>query len=293
MNLFIFGLGYAGLAIARQAILNEWQVTATVRSTGKALKLADFGGRVIALDHPQAYRQIVEGFKSATHVLSTVPPEGDDDPITRDYGQIMQAARQLEWAGYISATSVYGDTGGAWVDETAALKPLGARGAARVAAERAWMAQGHAASLPTHVFRVAGIYGTRASVLDQLRAGAARRIDKRLTDGTPHVMNRIHVDDLAGAVMASMGSPDSARHGAAIYNIADDLPSPSAEVVAYAAGLLNLPIPPLEPFDETTLSPMQASFYAECKRVDNKKMKERLGYSLRYTTYREGLASLV
>ena len=296
MHLFVFGLGYAGMAVAKAAVNLGVEVTATVRTTANALNLADFGGRIIALDQPQAYPQIVERFRHVTHVLSTVPPavsfhgraRGEGDPVLGRYLRLMQAARP-GWVGYLSATSVYGDTGGAWVDETSPVKPVGARGIARLVAERGWLSAGLSSGLPAHVFRVSGIYGPGASVIEQLRHGVARRLDARLADGTPHVMNRIHVDDLAGAVLASLQKPEAG----AIYNLSDDLPAASAEVVSYAAGLLDMDAPPLEPFDAATLSPMQASFYAECKRVDNRKLQERLGYRLIYPTYREGLARLI
>ena len=194
------------------------------------------------------------------------------------------AARGLEWIGYLSTTGVYGDTGGAWVDETATPAPTGARGRRRLAAENAWLAFGERHGLAVHVFRLAGIYGPGRNALATVRRGAAKRIDK-----PGHVFSRIHVADIAQVLAASIAKPNPG----AIYNVCDDEPAPAADVVAHACALLGVAPPPLTPLDEADLSPMARSFYADNRRVSNARIKNELGVALRFPDYRAGLASLL
>jgi nucleoside-diphosphate-sugar epimerase len=222
----------------------------------------------------------------ATHLLNSVPPDDLGDPVLDVHGvDIAQRvrARRLQWAGYLSTTGVYGDRGGALVDETAALTPAGERGRRRVRAEESWRALHIEHGLPLHIFRLAGIYGPGRSAIDALRAGTARRIRK-----PGHVFSRIHVDDVVTVLRASMARPEPG----AIYNVCDDDPTPSEEVVAYAAELLGLAPPALIDFEAADLSAMARSFYADNKRVSNRRLKERLGVTLRYPSYRDGLKAL-
>ena len=219
-----------------------------------------------------------------THILVSIPPDEAGDPVADLHGAELADLPNLRWLGYLSTTGVYGDTGGVRVDEATPVTPGTERAARRVAAERSWLDLSSARGLPAHVFRLPGIYGPGCSAIDQLRAGAARRVDK-----PGHVFSRIHVDDIAATLQASMAAPDPGQ----IYNVADDEPAPQAEVVAYAAALLGVEPPPLVPVDDESLSPMARSFYAECRRVSNVKIKSRLGVTLRYPSYREGLASIL
>lgn len=212
---------------------------------------------------------------SATHILSSVPPPDEDgmDPVLAAHSAALEAA-PAQWIGYLSSTGVYGDTQGAWVDETA---PVHGRRAGRLAADQAWSVL-HPA---VRVFRLPGIYGPGRSAIDRLRHGPVVRIDK-----PGQVFSRIHVDDIVGALLASVK-----RGLAGIYNISDDFPAPAATVTAHAARLLGMPVPPLQPLATATLSPMGRAFYAECRRVANGKMKRELGLDLRYPSYIEGLAA--
>ncbi|HVL20743.1 MAG TPA: SDR family NAD(P)-dependent oxidoreductase, partial [Amaricoccus sp.] len=185
-----------------------------------------------------------------------------------------------EWVGYLSTTGVYGDRAGAWVDETAELGPVGERGRRRVAAEAAWRASG----LPAHMFRLAGIYGPGRSVLDKLRAGTAQRVVR-----AGQVFSRIHVADVGATLSASLARP---APGAA-YNVADDLPAPPGDVIAYGATLLGLPVPPEVPFERAELSPMARSFWDESKRVSNRRIREELGVALAYPDYHAGLRAIL
>jgi nucleoside-diphosphate-sugar epimerase len=199
---------------------------------------------------------------------------------TEDIAEI----KGLRWLGYLSTTGVYGDRGGGWVDETAALSPSGERGRRRVAAEAGWLDLWRRHGAPVHIFRLAAIYGPGRSPFDALRAATAKRIDK-----PGQVFSRIHVEDLACVLAASLGLP---RPGT-VYNVCDDDPAAPEAVVAYAAGLLGMPAPPLAPFEAAELSPMARSFYDDNKRVSNRLIKSELGVILRYPDYRSGLAAIL
>jgi nucleoside-diphosphate-sugar epimerase len=185
---------------------------------------------------------------------------------------------------YLSTVGVYGDHGGAWIDESASLKPTSERAKRRVAAEQAWTAFGEEHGVTVQLHRLAGIYGPGRNQIEDLRNGTARRIVK-----PGQVFNRIHVEDIAGAAMAGFLKPDIA--GA--FNICDNEPCPPQDVVAYGADLLGIPPPPETPFETAVLSEMARSFYSESKRCSNRRLRDVLGYAMRYPTYREGLKSLV
>jgi len=200
------------------------------------------------------------------------------------HGEDIAALPGLRWLGYLSTTGVYGDRGGGWVDETARLLPTGERGRRRVGAEQGWLGLWHDSGAPVHIFRLAGIYGPGRSAFDAMRAGTAKRIDK-----PGQVFSRIHVEDLATVLVASIAQP---RLGA-VYNVCDDDPAPSQAVVAHAARLLGVPPPPLVPFEAAGLSPMARSFYDDNKRVSNRLIKTELGMRLRYPDFRAGLAAIL
>jgi nucleoside-diphosphate-sugar epimerase len=201
------------------------------------------------------------------------------------HADTLAALRSVRWIGYLSTTAVYGDHGGAWVDETTVPTPSGLRGVRRLAAEAAWLAFGKAHGVPCQIFRLAGIYGPGRSALDQVRAGTARRIDK-----PGQVFSRIHVADIARVLEASMAKP-AAGH---IYNVCDDCPAPPAAVIEHACALLGVTPPPMQHFDEAqaSLSPMARSFYDDNKRVSNRRIKEELGVVLAFPDYQTGLAAL-
>ena len=186
------------------------------------------------------------------------------DPALDRHADDIAAIPGLAWLGYLSTTGVYGDRAGGWVDENSELRPSGPRGQRRVAAEAGWQGLWRRRGVPVHIFRLAAIYGPGRSPFDALRAGTARRIAK-----PGQVFSRIHVDDLAGVLVASIARP---RPGA-IYNVCDDEPAAPEAVVAHAASLLGLPAPPLVPFEAAGLSPMARSFYDDNKRVSNALIK--------------------
>lgn len=249
-RLLIFGLGYAASAVA--ARLEGWRIDAT-GSTGN-LRFDDRDGVIAAIG-------------TATHILSSVPP-GESDPVLRHYGHALAGSGR--WLGYLSSTGVYGDTGGAWVDESA---PIRGRRETRNHADDRWLALG------ARVFRLPGIYGPGRSPLDRVRDGAAHR-----TAQPGQVFSRIHVDDLARGVIAGFDAPPGA------YNLADDLPAPQDHVVGFASTLLGVAPPPVVALE--TLTPAARAFHAENRRVANGKAKRILGWRPRHADYRLGLRAL-
>jgi nucleoside-diphosphate-sugar epimerase len=222
--------------------------------------------------------------RGVTHALVSIPPDAAGDPALDRHGDDLAALPGLSWLGCLSTTGVYGDRGGDWVDETSILSPTGERGRRRVAAEQAWLDAWRNRGLPVHIFRLAAIYGPGRSPFAALRAGIAKRIDK-----PGQVFSRIHVDDLAQVLRASIARP---RPGG-VYNVCDDEPASPAAVVAYAAELLGIDPPPLVPFAQAGLSDMARSFYDDNKRVLNALIKSELRVRLRYPDYRAGLAAIL
>jgi hypothetical protein len=283
VTLFVFGLGYTARAFVRAERGRFDRIVATVTSAAKAEALAADGieARVFGPDGRDP--RIAGDLRDARALLVSIPPGEDGDPALGAYGDEIAAAPRLAWIGYLSTVGVYGDHAGAWIDEATPPKPASARSRRRLAAEEAWLALGRRTGTSVQVFRLAGIYGPGRNPFVQLAAGTAKRIVK-----PGQVFNRIHVDDIAAALAASLDRP----RAAAIYNVTDDEPAPPQDVVAYAAGLAGVAPPPEIPFEEAALSPMARSFYGEPKRVSNRLIKQDLGLALRYPTYREGLTAL-
>ncbi|MFZ5784510.1 MAG: SDR family oxidoreductase [Pseudomonadota bacterium] len=280
-RLFIFGLGFCGLEIAKLARDAGWTVAGTVRTADKAARLRARGLEAHVFDGTGPLP--ATALERASHVLCTIAPgEPGGDPVLSTCARRLQEAR---WLGYLSTTGVYGNSDGTWVDESTPPRPAQPRSVRRLAAERGWQALGLEIGAAVDIFRLPGIYGPGRSAIDQVKAGTARRIDK-----PGQVFSRIHVEDVAGAVLKAVGR----RAAGAIYNVADDLPASTADVVAFACALLGQPAPPLIPWDEAaaTMSPMARSFYAENRRVRNDRVKTELGLALRYPTYREGLRAI-
>jgi nucleoside-diphosphate-sugar epimerase len=277
--LFIFGVGYCGLEIARRARAAGWQVAGTVRDEEKARQYTAEGIETHLFDGTAGLAG--RALESATHVLCTIAPGSAGDPALRVCAPQLGAAR---WFGYLSTTGVYGDHAGGWVDETTPARPGQPRSIERLAAERAWQAMGLEIGAAVDIFRLPGIYGPGRSAFDRLRTGSARRIA-----APGQVFSRIHVDDLAAGLAASIARP---RAGAA-YNLCDDEPAPNSDVIAYAAGLLGMEAPPEVALADAALSPAAMRFYAESKRVSNARAKAELGWRPAYPTYREGLAAIL
>lgn len=274
-TLLSLGHGYSAAALARRLIPEGWRVIGTTRSAGRLAEISASGVEAVLWPGTPLGPLLAQ----ATHLLTSVAPDASGDPVLAAEGDAIRAAR-VEWAGYLSTTGVYGDHKGGWVDEATPLTAGQPRGRARVLAEAEWRATG----LPLHVFRLAGIYGPGRGPFEKVRDGTARRIVK-----PGQVFSRIHVDDIAQVVHASITRPNP---GAA-YNVCDDDPAPPEDVLAHAAELLGLPPPPEVPFDQAEMTPMARSFYAESRRVRNDRIKDELGVRLLYPDYRSGLAGLL
>ncbi len=277
-TLLSFGHGYSARALSRILLPQDWRIIGTTRSEDKAVRLMNEG--IEPRIWPGA--DMEPALDAATHLLISAAPGDDGDPVlVKLQDAIAQRAGQFAWVGYLSTTGVYGDHDGDWVDENTALTPATKRGIARVEAEAAWTA---IPGLPLHIFRLAGIYGPGRGPFSKVRNGTARRIIK-----PGQVFSRTHVADIARVLAASIARPNP---GAA-YNVCDNDPAPPEDVIAYAAELLNLPIPPAEDFETAEMSPMARSFYAESKKVRNDRIKDELGVELLCPDYKSGLKALL
>lgn len=283
MNILILGLGYSAGFFARAALARGWEVTGTVRSAEKAGRLSREGIRTLVFDGFAVSSALGKAVAEADAVLVSVQPAEDGDPALGPLRAALAAAPNLRWIGYLSTIGVYGDQSGAWIDEATPPAPTNARTRQRVAIEEAWLELGRNTGKPVQIFRLSGIYGPGRNAITKLRSGTANRLIK-----PGQVFNRIHVDDIAGVLMASLAQP---RNGA-VYNVTDDEPGPPQDVIAFAAELIGLEPPPEIPFEQAQLSPMAASFYGESKRVSNALVKQEFGYDFRYPTYRQALRAL-
>jgi nucleoside-diphosphate-sugar epimerase len=279
MKVLILGCGYTGQRLAQWLAHQKIAVSGTNRSGTpiEGLNIPVFPFVYASSATTPLPREALEG---VTHVLSTIAPDPQGiDPVAASLMPDLQRAA-LTWFGYLSTTGVYGDTQGEWVDEESSLHPQNVRSQHRVAIEATFL---HS-SLPAHIFRLPGIYGPGRSILDKLRRGTAQHIRK-----PGHVFSRIHVDDIVQTLWQSMRSPNPDT----IYNVADDEPSEPSTLILEGAKLLNLPPPVAQPYEQIQLNPMAASFWSECRRIRNHRIKQALGVKLTYPTYREGLRAIL
>lgn len=279
-RLFIFGLGFSGLEIAKLARAEGWTVAGTCTTEEKARRLREAGIEAHRFDGTTPLSP--DAFGEPSHVVCTIAPGEPGDPALRTCRDLLGRAR---WLGYLSTTGVYGDREGGWVDETTEPLPTQTRSRQRLAAEQGWRDLAAETGASLHLLRLPGIYGPGRSTLDRVRDGTARRIDK-----PGQLFSRIHVEDLAASAMKALARAT----GTEIWNVADDLPASNADVIAYACELLGRPVPPAIPWEEAApaMSAMARSFYSESRRVRNDKLKRELGVALRYPTYREGLKAI-
>ncbi len=283
-RLFCFGYGFSASALGVLLGPAGWSLAGTCRTPEGCRALAEAGVDAFPFSREALLADPARSLAGATHILLSIPPDAQGDPALDCHGADIAAIEGLEWIGYLSTTGVYGDTGGAWVDESAPLAPTGARGKRRLEAERGWLALGEDHGLAVQVFRLAGIYGPGRNALAAVKRGTAKRIAK-----PGQVFSRIHVADIAQVLAASIAKP----RADAIYNVCDDEPAPAADVVTHACALLGIAPPPLTPLEDGDLSPMARSFYADSRRVSNDHIKTELGVTLRYPNYRAGLAALL
>ncbi len=283
-HLAAIGFGYTAAALARRVRAAGWRVTGSKRTAAGA----DVARRQIddafVLDDQTPVTTLRPALDTVTQLLISTPPGTDGDPVIDRIAEARDQLAQLEWIGYLSTVGVYGNHGGAWVDETTEPQPTSERGRRRLHAEAAWLDFGRQHAVKVQVFRLPGIYGAGRSVFDRLRAGTSRRIIK-----PGQVFNRMHVDDIAGALEQAMLAPDNTTP---TFNLTDDLPGPPQDVIVYAAELMGIEPPPEIAFESADMTAMARSFYGENKRVSNALMKTELGFAPHYPTYRQGLAAI-
>ncbi|MGH1464157.1 MAG: SDR family oxidoreductase [Cognatishimia sp.] len=276
-TLLSLGHGFSAQALAARLVPQGWRVIGTTRKSDKLAELAAAGVEPVLW--PCDLTPVLKG---VTHILTSAGPDTQGDPILRAARPAIEAVKgQVRWVGYLSTTGVYGDHDGGWVDETSALDPATERGKRRVLAERQWL---EISDLPVHVFRLAGIYGPGRGPFAKLRKGIAQRVIKK-----NQVFSRIHVDDIAQVLEASMARPNPGR----IYNVCDDDPQPPEVVIEYAAKLLGMPPPPAVAFEDAKMSPMARTFYSDSKRVRNDRIKDELGVRLKYPTFKATLDAML
>ena len=278
-HMMFFGFGFSAQALAKQLPPSEWHITGTSRTAEGAAAITAAGYNGLVFDAMNGIPADV------THIVSSVPPDANGDPVLRKCGaELAKRALHFKWVAYLSTTGVYGDHDGGWVDETTPLMPNTERGHRRQATETAWLQLHGEHALPVHLFRLAGIYGPGRNALASVKDGSAKRVIRK-----GQIFSRIHVDDIAGILFASMQKPHPGR----AYNVADDEPCPPQDVITHAAALLGAAPPPEVAFEDADLSPMARSFYMDSKRVSNARVKQELGYAFRYPDYRAGLKSLL
>ena len=281
MRLLVFGPGYSATELIKRLLGRVEGISATARSAGTADRLRQSDVQPIMIAG-EANEELREAVRSATHLLVSAGPSEAGDPFLNLVGEVIAAAPDLQGVVYLSTVGVYGDHAGGWVDETTPPQPKSDRSVLRLEAEKSWQSLAADRDLVLAILRLSGIYGPGRNALVNLRAGTARCIVK-----PGQVFNRIHVADIAAAIDASFGSLASG-----VFNVTDDSPAPPQDVVHYAARLLGIPPPPEIAFERTDLSLMARSFYSENKRVANERLKQKLGVTLAYPTFREGLEAL-
>lgn len=279
MNMLILGHGYSAGFLTPLLIAQGWTVTGTTRSD--AARVAAAGDTPIVW--PGQDDAVRAAIARADAILISAAPGENGDPVLAAFADELSRATP-QWLGYLSTTGVYGDAGGDWVDEATPPAPSTSRGRARVAAEAAWQDLAHAHDLPLHIFRLAGIYGPGRGPFAKLRNGTAQRVIK-----PGQVFSRIHAEDIAQVLLASIKAPNPG----AIYNLCDDQPAPPQDIIACAAEMMGVPVPPAVDFDKADLGPMARSFYADSKRVRNDRIKRELGITLRYPDYRSALQAIL
>ena len=281
-TLLIFGFGYTAKFICKKFSRNNWQIYCTTRSNEKTKEIKDLKAMPVFFNDEEKIKNILS---DDNYILTTAPPENSKDPVVENYGHLLKEnSERIKWAGYLSTTSVYGDKKGEWVTEDTELEPNLERSISRVAAENSWIKLGERLLIKTVIFRLAGIYGPGRSLVDRLMKDE----DVYIVDKPAHLFNRIHVDDIVGAIEMAISSKSEAT----IFNLSDDLPATQLDVAQFAASLLKKKCPQTVSLESDLVSEMARSFYKEEKKVSNTRLKDELGYKLVFPSFKEGLFSI-
>ena len=280
--LLIFGFGYTAKFMCQKFSKKNWEVFCTTRFKEKAKEIKSLNATPIFFDDEEKIESVLS---KNSYILSTAPPENSKDPVVENYGHLLKKnSERVKWAGYLSTTSVYGDKKGEWVTEDTELEPNLERSISRVAAENSWIKLGENLLIKTVIFRLAGIYGPGRSLVDRLMKDE----DIYIVDKPAHLFNRIHVDDIVGAIEMAISSKSEAK----IFNLSDDLPAKQLDVAKFAASLLKRKSPQTVSLESDLVSEMARSFYKEEKKVSNTRLKDELGYKLVFPSFKEGLFSI-
>ena len=280
--LLIFGFGYTAKFMCQKFSKKNWEVFCTTRFKEKAKEIKSLNATPIFFDDEEKIESVLS---KNSYILSTAPPENSKDPVVENYGHLLKKnSERVKWAGYLSTTSVYGDKKGEWVTEDTELEPNLERSISRVAAENSWIKLGENLLIKTVIFRLAGIYGPGRSLVDRLMKDE----DVYIVDKPAHLFNRIHVDDIVGAIEMAISSKSEAK----IFNLSDDLPAKQLDVAKFAANLLKRKSPQTVSLESDLVSEMARSFYKEEKKVSNTRLKDELGYNLSFPSYKEGLFAI-
>ena len=280
--LLIFGFGYTAKFMCQKFSKKNWEVFCTTRFKEKAKEIKSLNATPIFFDDEEKIESVLS---KNSYILSTAPPENSKDPVVENYGHLLKKnSERVKWAGYLSTTSVYGDKKGEWVTEDTELEPNLERSISRVAAENSWIKLGENLLIKTVIFRLAGIYGPGRSLVDRLMKDE----DVYIVDKPAHLFNRIHVDDIVGAIEMAISSKSEAK----IFNLSDDLPAKQLDVAKFAASLLKRKSPQTVSLESDLVSEMARSFYKEEKKVSNTRLKDELGYKLVFPSFKEGLFSI-
>ena len=280
--LLIFGFGYTAKFMCQKFSKKNWEVFCTTRFKEKAKEIKSLNATPIFFDDEEKIESVLS---KNSYILSTAPPENSKDPVVENYGHLLKKnSERVKWAGYLSTTSVYGDKKGEWVTEDTELEPNLERSISRVAAENSWIKLGENLLIKTVIFRLAGIYGPGRSLIDRLMKDE----DVYIVDNPAHLFNRIHVDDIVGAIEMAISSKSEAK----IFNLSDDLPAKQLDVAKFAASLLKRKSPQTVSLESDLVSEMARSFYKEEKKVSNTRLKDELGYKLVFPSFKEGLFSI-
>jgi nucleoside-diphosphate-sugar epimerase len=285
-KLFCYGYGYVAQHLVKelQSRNEGWDFTVTTTDRDKLMQIRESGLKAYMFSDKMPFNDPLFAMNGATHILISTPPNHGGDVVFQTHARDILQMTSVEWIGYLSSTAVYGNRDGGWVDETSDVNPSSERGSKRAKAETQWLKMRRIAGVPINIFRLAGIYGPGRSAIETVQAGHSKRVEK-----PGHAFNRIHVDDIVQVLIASMGQPSPGD----IYNLADDNPAPSHELIKYACELLGQDVPPLIPYDEDDMSPMARSFYKDNKRISNDKIKNKLGVTLKYPDYKSGLEDII
>jgi len=281
INIFCFGFGQVAKNFVHKIKSENFTINLSTTSTSETCKknINNLNYESYFFNNESYDKNLVKKLKDADHILISIPPVNGNDLVIKNFSKIIESCKP-KWITYLSATSVYGDHNGEWVNEESITKPTSLSGTARLEAEKSWLSLGAKKNLPFQIFRLSGIYSSKNNVLVRLKSGKVNLINKQ-----NHFFSRIHVEDIVDILFKSLSIFKSGE----IYNISDDKPCSSEEVTLYGVKLLNMDKPKIIEVNDIK-SEMLKNFYKDSKKVSNRKMKNFFNYKLKFPTYIEGLS---